>query len=104
MTEIGYDITLNDVRILNGDFWIIDKSGQQNGALMVSKSCVDILRPQYGIGLTELYPNMKSSTVRNLLDTAKQQIYEDGASSAYINYTQDNKGEYRIDARVKYPE
>lgn len=102
MTDISYDLDFNDVRVMNGDFQLVDRCGQQNAAIIIYKSCVDIFRPQYGIGLSEVYPHMNTSAARSLLDDAKQQIYEDGAASVYLTFNPVDHGEYEIVTRVRY--
>jgi hypothetical protein len=102
MRDIAFNIETNDVEFLDGDFRPLDKCGQQNAALIIAKSCVDIMRPQYGVGLYEIYANMKAGRLRTVLDDATRQIYDDGAASAYISYTPTDNGEYDIVSRVKY--
>lgn len=97
-----FDMASNDIQFLNGDFRLLERCGQQNAALIIAKSCVDVMRPQFGVGLMEIYPNMQQSRLRVVLDDAKQQIYNDGAVSTYISYTQTNKGAFDIVSRVKY--
>ena len=102
MRDILYNLGNNDIECLNGDFRIIEQSGQQNADIIIAKSCVDIMRPQFGIGFFETYPHMREDRLRNVLNEAKRQIYDDGAASVQISHRTTNKGEYTIIPRVKY--
>lgn len=94
MKDIAYNTQINDIEFLGGDFRVVDGCGMQNAALIIAKSCADILSPQLGIGLEEIYPHIRRERLGSVLAAAQKQCYDDGAASVNLSFKQGDKGTY----------
>lgn len=102
MQDISYNMDVNDIETLNGDFRIAERCSQQNAALMLDKSAVNIYNAQYGVGLGEVYPNLPYLSLIRIMSECQSQLYEDGAATAKLTAKVGDRGHYDIDVDVAY--
>lgn len=102
MKDIIWDFELNDIAIVNGDFFVGEDISQQNAALILLKSAVNILDVYFGVGFEQVYANISQSDASTLAAEAQTQVLRDGATECNIKIILRNDGTYDADISAKY--
>ncbi|MEG0899033.1 MAG: hypothetical protein RSF40_04900 [Oscillospiraceae bacterium] len=102
MTDIAWDLETNDLAFSNRDFAINKTAGRQAGALLLLKSCTNILLPQWGAAIEERYANITQRQLDVITSDAKVQMENDGAAVAIVSAEFDASGKVDINLEVKY--
>lgn len=105
MVDFLFDFYNNDMMLSgDGDFLTGGKIGNQDGTLILMKTCLSYDSPTLGVNFGSLYANSNQADTESLIIAAKNQIKADGAVDVeIISELKGSKGEYNIQVTATYP-
>jgi hypothetical protein len=84
MKDIGFNIDIMEINVVDGDFGVTDNPSTQNGGLILYTKNIVLRRPLLGVGIINSMQGNQQDVIREL-NRWKAQAMQDGAKTA--NYT-----------------